>query len=84
MPLATSCLEAIGQDIARDTEIALHLAVAADPEERLAQDQERPAIAQEDVDGEFDGVARRLGLGWQLVRDPFWIANEKLVFLCNL
>src|SRR5215208_3775710 len=72
--------QSIRKDVARNAEIALHLAVAADPEERLAQDQEGPAIAQEDVDGELDGVARRPGRsvvpGWQLVRDPLWIVSE--------
>ena len=39
-------LEAVGEHVARDPEVALHLAVAADAEERLAQDQERPAVAR--------------------------------------
>src|SRR5215208_758445 len=72
--------QAIGENVARDAETSLHLAVAADPEERLAQEQEGPAIAQEDVDGELDGVARRprrnLVPEWQLVRDPLWIVSE--------
>ena len=72
-PVGDELSQALGEDVARDAEVALHLAIAAHPEERLAQDQKRPAIA-EDVHAELDRVARRsdrcvVPTG-QLVRDP--------------
>jgi hypothetical protein len=71
--------QALGQDIARDAEVPLELPVAADAEEGLAQDQERPAIA-EDVNRELDGVARRpyrcVVPSWQLVHVSPWIDQE--------
>ena len=70
-PVGDELAQPVGEDVARDAEVALQLAVAADAEEPLAQDQERPAVA-EDVDRELDGVARRAGRrvvsGGQLVR----------------
>ena len=71
MPSSTSSAQAVGEHVARYAEVALHWAETPDAEERLAQDQERPAVA-EDVDGERDGVASgpagRLVLRGQLVR----------------
>jgi pimeloyl-ACP methyl ester carboxylesterase len=68
--------EPIGENVAGDSEVALHLAVAAHAEERLAEDQEGPAVA-EDVDCDLDGVSRGTGT-WlvnpgQLVFSQTWI-----------
>ena len=46
MPGAHQRLQADGEDVARDAEVALQLGEAADAEERLADDQERPALAE--------------------------------------
>ena len=64
--------------------LALHLAVAAHPEEGLPQDQERPAVADH-VDGELHGIARRpdrsvVSLG-QLVRPLLWIQIETSFYM---
>jgi hypothetical protein len=68
--------EPVGQHVAGDPQVALHLAVATNAEERLAQDEERPAIGQH-VHRELHRIARQLGggvvSGGQLVRDLSWI-----------
>ena len=46
MPGARERLQARGEDVAGDAEVALELGEAADAEERLADDQERPALAE--------------------------------------
>ena len=46
MPGARQRLQARREDVARDAEVALELGEAADAEERLADDQERPALAE--------------------------------------
>src|SRR4051812_39863648 len=46
-------LEPLGQDVARDAEIALEVVEPAHPEERVADDEQRPAVA-EDLEGAGD------------------------------
>src|SRR5829696_8412389 len=59
-PRADQRLQPRGQDVARDPEVALHVGEAADAVERLAQDEEGPALA-EDVHRAPDGAAVRPG-----------------------
>ena len=47
MPGARERLQARREDVARDPEVALQLGEAADAEERLAHDQEGPALAED-------------------------------------
>ena len=47
--------EAVGKDVAGDAEVALHLVEAPDTEERLTEDEERPALAH-DVERLGDGT----------------------------
>src|ERR1700722_73749 len=83
-PVAHELPQPVSQDVAGDAEVALHLSVAAHPEECLPQDQERPAVADH-VDGELHGIARRpdwsvVSLG-QLVRPLLWIHIETSFYM---
>ena len=48
-------LQAVGEHVAGDAEIALEVLEAADAEERVAQQQDRPAVA-EDLERAGDGA----------------------------
>jgi hypothetical protein len=53
--LLGQALEAIGQDVAGDAEAALEVVEAADAQEGVADDEQRPAVA-EDLEGAGDGA----------------------------
>ena len=48
-------LEPVGEDVASDAEVAMQVLEATDAAERVTQDQERPAVA-DDLEGAGDGA----------------------------